>query len=259
MNLEDILAIDTTPIDEEMVYDIGKIWGSTYASSHLSVEKWVRFLLLYRYIEKFIADMDIAVSLPTVNYCLSGKDESENIKNYIMQRYSGEFAEKIFTQVMTECNWQYRIMAYKGKALTRLPETEPCQLGEWKSAAKLVRKMKKSLKPNCSNAKYYIFWNYGLGWYLQFRKCNPRKVELAFSEGDKKIEELLKEICRPLCIKFGKDFGMLDAGRYLLGLFEGWNGDGNVNFRMMNSLFFIRIVVLDKLLEHAMELFKMED
>ncbi len=50
---------------------------------------------------------------------------------------------------------------------------------------------------------------------------------------------------------------MLDAGKYLLGLFEGWNGDGAVNFRMMNSLFFIRIAVLDKLLEYAMELFKM--
>ena len=65
MNLEDILAIDTTPIDEGMVYDISKIWVSTYVSSHLSVEKWVRFLLLYRYIEKFIADMNIAVSLPS--------------------------------------------------------------------------------------------------------------------------------------------------------------------------------------------------
>ena len=69
--------------------------------------------------------------------------------------------------------------------------------------------------------------------------------------------ELLKEICRPLCIKFEEDFCMLDAGKYLLGLFEGWNGDGAVNFRMMNSLFFIRIAVLDKLLEYAMELFKM--
>ena len=38
MNLEDILAIDTTPIDEGMVYDISKIWVSTYVSSHLSVE-----------------------------------------------------------------------------------------------------------------------------------------------------------------------------------------------------------------------------
>ena len=257
MNLEDILAIDTTPIDEGMVYDISKIWVSTYVSSHLSVEKWVRFLLLYRYIEKFIADMNIAVSLPVVNYCLSGKDKSVNIENYIIQWYSGEFAGKIFTQVMTECNWQYRIMVYKEKVLTRLPDTEPCQLGEWKSAAKLVRKMKKILKPNRSNAKYYIFWNYNLGWYLQFRKQNYRKVKLAFSEGDKKIEELLKEICRPLCIKFEEDFCMLDAGKYLLGLFEGWNGDGAVNFRMMNSLFFIRIAVLDKLLEYAMELFKM--
>lgn len=257
MNLEDILAIDTTPIDEEVICDISTSWTYTYESSRLSIKKWVYFLLLYRYIEKFVSTMNMSISLPDVKYCLSKKDKDVNAEKYITRWREGEFARKIFIQIMTECNWQYRIMAYKGKALTRLPETAPCKLEEWKSAAKLTRKMKKCIQPYRSDAKYYIFWNYNLGWYLQFRKQNYRKVKLAFSEGDKKIEELLKEICRPLCIKFEEDFCMLDAGKYLLGLFEGWNGDGDVNFRMMNSLFFIRIVVLDKLLEYAMELFKM--
>ena len=171
-----------------MVYDISKIWVSTYVSSHLSVEKWVRFLLLYRYIEKFIADMNIAVSLPVVNYCLSGKDKSVNIENYIMQWYSGEFAGKIFTQVMTECNWQYRIMVYKEKVLTRLPDTEPCQLGEWKSAAKLVRKMKKILKPNRSNAKYYIFWNYNLDGICSSGNKTTGKSSWLFRKGIKKLK-----------------------------------------------------------------------
>lgn len=258
MNLEDILAIDTTPIDEEMICDISKERTYAYASSRLSIEKWVRFLLLYRYIEKFVATMNMSLSLPDVKYCLSKKDKDVDAEKYIMLWHKGEFARKLFIQIMTECNWQYRIMAYKGRTLTRLPETAPCKLEEWKSAAKLTRKMKKCIQPYRSDAKYYIFWNYNLGWYLQFRKQNPRKVKLAFSEGDKKIEELLKEICRPLCIKFGEDFCMLDAGKYLLGLFEGRNGNYDVDFRMMNSLFFIRIVALDKLLEYARELFKME-
>lgn len=258
MNLEDILDIDTTPIDEEAICNISKARTYAYESMYVSIDKWVRFLLLYRYIDKFVADMNMPVLLPDVKYCLSKEDKDVNAEKYIMRWQKGEFARKFFIQIMMECNWQYRIMVYKGSVLTRLPETEPCKLEEWKSAAKLIRKMKKCIQPYRSDAKYYIFWNYNLGWYLQFRKQNSRKVRLAFSEGDKKIEELLKEICRPLCIKFEEDFCMLDAGKYLLGLFEGQDGKGEVNFRMINYLFFIRIIVLDKLLEYAMELFNME-
>ncbi len=258
MNLEDILAIDTTPIDEDVICDISKEWTYTYASSRLPIKKWVRFLLLYRYIEKFVSTMNMSTSLPEVKYCLSKKDKDINAEKYFMNWQKGEFASKLFIQIMTECNWQYRIMAYKGRALTRVRETAPCKLDEWKSAAKLIRKMKKCIQPSRSNAKYYIFWNYNLGWYLQFRKQNPRKIKLAFSDGDKKIGELLKEISRPFCIKFKENFCMLDAGKYLLGLFEGRNSNGDVDFRMINCLFFIRIVVLDKLLEYAMQLFNME-
>lgn len=259
MNLEDILAINTTPIDGEMICDISKAWTYAYESSRLPIEKWVRFLLLYRYMEKFVASMDMSASLPSVQYCLSKNDIDVNAEKYIMRWQKGEFARTLFIHIMTECNWQYRIMAYNGRNLTRLPETAPCQLEEWKSAAKLIGKMKKCIQPSHSDVKYYVFWNYNLGWYLQFRKQNPRKIKLAFSKGDKKIEELLKEICRPLCLKFEEDFCMLDTGKYLLGLFEGGISNNDVSFRMMNSLFFIRIVVLDKLLEYAMELFKMED
>ena len=258
MNLEDILAIDTTPIDEGVVCNISKEWTYTYAISRLSIEKWVRFLLLYRYIEKFVVDMDMSVSLPIVKYCPSEKDKDVNTEKYLLQWQKGEFARNLFIRIMTECNWQYRIMTYKGSTLTRLPETAPCKLDEWKSAAKLIRKMKKCIQPYHGDAKYYIFWNYNLGWYLQFRKQNPRKIKLAFSDGDKKIGELLKEISRPFCIKFKENFCMLDAGKYLLGLFEGRNSNGDVDFRMINCLFFIRIVVLDKLLEYAMQLFNME-
>lgn len=258
MNLEDILAIDTTPIDEGVICDISKEWTYAYASSRLSIKKWVCFLLLYRYIEKFVLTMNMSVSLPEVKYCLSKKDKDVNAEKYFTHWQKGEFARKLFIRIMTECNWQYRIMAYKGRTLTRLPETAPCKLDEWRSAAKLIRKMKKYIQPSRGDAKYYIFWNYNLGWYLQFRKQNPRKVKQVFSKGDKKIEELLKEICRPLCIKFEEDFCMLDAGKYLLGLFEGQNSKGDVDFRMINCLFFIRIVVLDKLLKYAMELFSME-
>ncbi len=258
MNLEDILAIDTTPIDEDVICDISKTWTCTYESSSLSIKKWVCFLLLYRYIEKFASTINMSISLPNVKYCLSQNDKDVNADKYFIHWQKGEFARKLFIQIMAECNWQYRIMAYKGRTLTRLPETAPCKLEEWKSAAKLIRKMKKCIQPSRSDAKYYIFWNYNLGWYLQFRKQNPRKIKLIFSEGDKKIEELLKEICKPLCIKFREDFCMLDAGKYLLGLFEGRNSNGDVDFRMINCLFFIRIVVLDKLLECAMELFNME-
>lgn len=258
MNLEDILAIDTTPIDEEVICDISTAWTYTYESSRLSIERWVCFLLLYRYIEKFVSTMNMSISLPDVKYCLSKKDKDVNVEKYFTHWQKGEFARKLFIRIMTECNWQYRIMAYKGRTLTRLPETAPCKLDEWKSAAKLIGKMKKCIQPSRSDAKYYIFWNYNLGWYLQFRKQNPRKVKLAFLKGDKKVVELLKEICRPLCITFEEDFCMLDAGKYLLGVFEGRNSKGDVDFRMINCLFFIRIAVLDKLLEYAKELFSME-
>lgn len=71
MNLKDILAINTSPIDEVVIYGICKEWTRPYASSRLSVEKWVCFLLLYRYIEKFVATMNMPISLPDVKYCLS--------------------------------------------------------------------------------------------------------------------------------------------------------------------------------------------
>ena len=126
MNLDDILAIDMTPIDEEVICDISKEWTYAYASSRLSIKNWVRFLLLYRYIEKFVASMNMSISLPEVKYCLAEKDKYVNAEKYIMRWQKGEFARKLFVQIMTECNWQYRIMAYKGSALTRLPETAPC-------------------------------------------------------------------------------------------------------------------------------------
>lgn len=124
---------------------------------------------------------------------------------------------------------------------------------------KLARKMKKIIKPGRSDTKYHIFWNYQLAWYLQFRQRNPRKVELIFLEGDKKIMELLEEISSPLNIKMEEDFFMLDADKYLLGIMEGWFGQQKINFQTINYLFLIRIIVLDKLLKYARELLEKEE
>ena len=119
--------------------------------------------------------------------------------------------------------------------------------------------MKKIIKPGRSDIKYHIFWNYHLAWYLQFRQRNPRKVELIFLEGDKKIMELLEEISSPLNIKMEEDFFMLDADKYLLGIMEGWFGQQKINFQTINYLFLIRIIVLDKLLKYARELLEKEE
>lgn len=259
MSLKDILAIDTNPVGEKIIYDIGAAQDSPYAPVYLSIEKWTRFLLFYRYIEKFVAALGISVSLPAVNYCLSKKDRKVEVDKYVTQWQSGEFAKRLFIQVMTKCNWKYSIMTYKGEVLTELSVTQTSELEEWRSIVKLTEKMKKTLQSDYCNGKYYIFWNYYLGWYLQFRERNPRKVELAFMEGDKKIDELLKKICNPLCIRFEEDFCMLDGNKYLLGLFEGMNSSHEVNFRMMDYLFLVRIIVLDKLLEHAGKIFEKEE
>lgn len=258
MNLEDIFAINTSPVDEEIICGINKAPYSYYLSSCLPIENWVRFLLFYRYIEKFIISMKISVSLPDINYCLSKKDKSVDAEKYVIGWRSGDFARELFTQVMAECNWQYRIVSYNGKSWIRTPESGICKSAEWKSVVKMARKIKRTLKPNRSDVKYHIFWNYHLAWYLQFRQRNPRKVKLVFGEGDKKIEELLEKIGNPLCIKFEEDFFMLDAEKYLLGLMEGWSGQQKMNFQMMDYLFLIRIIVLDKLLKYAKELFEVE-
>lgn len=258
MSLEDILAIDTCPVDEEIICGINKVPPSYYSSSSLSIESWVRFLLFYRYIEKFILTMEVSVSLPDINYCLSKKDKRVDVKEYVAGWQSGDFVKGILTQVMAECNWQYRIVSYNGKSWIRIPETGTCKSSEWKSVVKLARKMKKSLKPNRYDVKYHIFWNYHLAWYLQFRQRNPRKVKLVFSKGDKKIDELLKKINNPLCIRFEGDFFMLDADKYLFGVIEGWSGQQKINFQMMDYLFLIRIIVLDKLLRYAKELFEVK-
>lgn len=258
MSLKDILAIDTCPVDEEIICGINKVPPSYYSSSSLSIESWVRFLLFYRYIEKFILTMEVSVSLPDINYCLSKNDKSVNAEKYVVGWQSGDFARELFTQVMIECNWQYRIVSYNGKSWIRIPETGICKSADWKSVVKLARKMKKTLKPNRCDIRYHIFWNNHLAWYLQFRQRNPRKVKLVFPEGDKKIEELLEKIGNPLCIKLEEDFFMLDAGKYLFGLMEGWSNKQKINFQMMNYLFLIRIIVLDKLLKYAKGLFEVE-
>ncbi len=257
MNLENILAVDTNPVDEEIICGINK-GAPYYSSSYLSMENWVRFILFYRYIKMFIISMEVSVSLPDINYCLSKKDKSVEVEKYIAGWQSGDFARELFTQVMAECSWQYKAVSYNGKSWIRTPETGVCKSAEWKSVVKLAKKMKKTLKPNRGDTKYHIFWNYHLAWYLQFRQRNPRKVQLVFSEGDKKIEELLEKIGNPLCIKVEEDLFMLDAGKYLLGLMEGWSGQQKMDFQMMDYLFLIRIIVLDKLLKCAKELFELE-
>lgn len=260
MSLEDILAIDTCPVDEEILSDINKVPSSSYySSSCLSVEKWVRFLLFYRYIEKFIPAMEVSVSLPDINYCLSKRNEPVDIEKYVEGWQSGEFSKGIFTQVMTECNWQYRIVEYNGQSWVRIPETGECKAAEWKSVVKLARKMRKNLKPNRNNVKYHIFWSYHLAWYLQFRQRNPQKVELFFSKGDRKIVELLDKIGSPMNFNFEEDFYMLDADKYLLGVIDGYINWQKIDFRMMDYLFLIRVIVLDKLLKYAGELFEKEE
>lgn len=259
MSLEDILAIDTSPVDEEIIHSINETENSYGLSSCLSIENWVRSILFYRYIRKFAAFTDIFISLPAVRYCLSKKEKEVNVERYVAGWRSGNFARGLFTQVMTECNWQYMLVTYNGKNWRRMPETGSCRATEWKSALKLAKKMRKIIKPNYHNANYYIFWNYHLAWYLEFRKCNLQKVKKAFSEGDEKIEELLGKICSPLCIGFEENFYMLDTDKCLLGLFEGKDGGKEINFRMMDYLFLIRIVVLDKLLKYARELFEKEE
>ncbi len=257
MNLEDILAIDTSPVDEEIICGINKI-NSFYSSSYLLIENWVRFILFYQYLKKFFISMEVSVSLPDINYCLSKEDGNVEVEKYIKGWQSGDFASGLFTQVMAECNWQYRTVSYNGKSWIRTPETGVCKSAEWKSVVKLARKMKETLKPNRRDTKYHIFWNYHLAWYLQFRRRNPRKVQLFFSEGDKKIEELLEKIGNPLCIKIEEDLFMLDGGKYLLGLMEGWSGQQRMDFQKMDYLFLIRIIVLDKLLKFAQKLFGLE-
>lgn len=262
MSLEDILAIDMYPFDEEILCDISDAaaWSSSYYSyCGLSREKWVRFLLFYRYIEKFILVMEIPVSLPVINYCLSKKEGSVSIEKYFEGCQSGDFAKGIFTQVMAECGWQYRIVEYNGQSWVRTAETEICKSAEWKSVVKLARKMKKIIKPGSSDIKYHIFWNDQLAWYLQFRQRNPRKVELVFSEGDKKIMEILDKIGSPMNIRFEEDFYMLDADKYLLGVMEGYYNGRKINFWTVGYLFPLRIVVLDKLLKYAGKLFQKEE
>ncbi|MCH5248334.1 MAG: hypothetical protein J1E98_00305 [Lachnospiraceae bacterium] len=262
MSLEDILAIDACPVDEEILCDISDAVASHfshYSCYGLSREKWVRFLLFYRYIEKFILAMEIPVSLPVINYCLSKKEGSVSIEKYVEGGQSGDFARGIFTQVMTECGWQYRIVEYNGQSWVRTAETGICKSAEWKSVVKLARKMKKIIKPGRSDTKYHIFWNYQLAWYLQFRQRNPRKVELVFLEGDKKIMELLDQIGSPMNIRFEENLCMLDADKYLLGVMEGYFNGHKVNFWTVKYLFLLRIVVLDKLLKYAGKLFEKEE
>lgn len=260
MSLDDILTIDTCPVDEEILCDINKVPSSSYySSSYLSVEKWVRFLLFYRYFEKFIPAMEVSVSLPGINYCLSKGSDPVDIEKYVKGWQSGGFAKGIFTQVMTECGWQYRIVEYNGQSWVRTAETEICKSAEWKSVVKLARKMKKIIKPGRSDIKYHIFWNDQLAWYLQFRQRNPRKVELVFSEGDKKIMGLLAQIDSPMNIGFDEGFCMLDADKYLLGVMEGYSNGHKINFGTVEYLFPLRIVVLDKLLKCAGKLFEKEE
>lgn len=261
MSLEDILAIETCPVDEEILCEINKAPSpSDYFSTYLSVEKWVRFLLFYRYIEKFIPAMEISISLPSINYCLSKKSGSVDIEKYVEGWKSGDFAKGLFTQVMTECSWQYRIVEYNGQSWVWLPETGICNTAEWKSVVKLASKMEKNLKPDRDDVKYHIFWNYHLAWYLQFRQNNPRKVELVFSEGDRKIVELLDKIGNPMNVRLEGDFFMLDEDKFLLGVVEGYlNWNKKMDFYVMNYLFLIRVIVLDKLLKYASVLFEKEE
>lgn len=255
MNLEDILAVETCPVDEEIICGISKVSTFHSASSDLSIENWVHFLLFYRYLEKYCPTMGVSVSLSAINYCLSKNHKTVDAEKYVIGWNSGDFAKRLFTQVMAECDWQYRITEYNGQSWIRNPETGICKSADWKSMVKLARKMKKVLKLNRNDIKYHIFWNHHLAWYLQFRECNPRKVQLLFSEGDKKILKLLENINHPLCKGYEENFFMLDADKYLLGLIEGWCNRQKINFQLMNYLFLIRIIVLDKLLKCAQEIF----
>lgn len=256
MNLEDILAIETCPVDEEIICGINKVSNYYSSSSSLSIENWVHFLLFYRYLEKFFPTMEVSVSLPCINYYLLKKDKTVDAEKYVIGWRSGDFAKGLFTQVMARCDWQYRIAEYNGQSWVRNPETGVCKSAEWKSMVKLARKMKKILKLRQDDTKYHIFWNHHVAWYLQFRERNPRKVKLLFSEGDKKILKLLENISNPLCKGYEESFFMLDADKYLLGLIEGWLNQQKINFQLMNYLFLIRIIVLDKLLKCAQEIFE---
>ena len=256
MSLEDILTIDTCPVDEEILHGVTEVASSNYTPEYLSVEQWVHFLLFYRYIEKFVAVMEVSISLPAVNYCLSKEDGSVKVGEYVAGWRTGDFARGLFIQVMAECNWQYSVVTYTGEEWMAMPETETCKSAEWKSVVRLAVKMKETLQPDYHNAKYHIYWNYHLAWYLQFKKRYPQKIKMVFSEGDKKIEELLKKTGSPLCME--EDFHMLDEDKYLLGLIEGGSGKQCVNFKMLDYMILIRLVVLDRLLKYARELFEAE-
>lgn len=130
-----------------------------------------------------------------------------------------------------------------------------CSNAEWKNMALAVPELYIDSSENLDYIMVYICWNKKLASYLHYRKCNIDVVKTTFGAGDREIMMILQAINDPFQNATGLHYTELMPDRYLMGFFSGSNDEYSVGFSNLHLHFGLNIVVLELLLDAAIQIF----
>lgn len=236
MQLEKILNMTRNPFDEAVIRELNKQTNS------LNENQVVLLALYYKYYDKFSEEMDVDLYMPK-SLIYMGKIQTKKV--FEMQEQAGK---TLFQKIMQWPGWNYVVAQGSNmEEVGRICKNFPGLLdGVHNKYQHLVFQV-------------YCFWNYRLGEYLHFKKYHRKSIRESFYQGDQAIEAALEVIKNPIQDINGNSYAVLASRCYFVAFItvpSGWNEN---SMRRLHPNFGINMFVMDKLLDAAYEIFKLED
>lgn len=250
MTKAEILRFDSQPFDsgvqaEELEY-----------GTDLNTKE-IHFVLFLRYMAHFAADYHQNISVPKLDYVLPvlGYNKTPKRFGWAYEESKRSIMEELFEGVLLSHGWGYYKMQSAGSGA--VPEIHAAKMPAVEERDEIWRVFKKDMPALYGQeiACIYLCWNERLCRFKNFAEMHPKAIEKIFKEEAALIERLRRRIADPLAAGFGSEFCGYGKGCYCMAFYEGTIDAYEISFLDMDYNFFIRVILLDLLLQAAEEEF----
>lgn len=270
MNVTEILELDRQPFLTDILYDDMQDATAMYINTaHL-----VRMHLYLEYYQRFCEKIGIRCDIPQSWLFINKKARYYYMNHYeSYQEQKENMNAELFKNIMGWSSWDYGKMELdEEEQFESAQEVEACITDwagdcnqmktcsntEWRDMALAIPELYIDSSETLNYIVVYICWNKKLASYLHYRKCNMDVVKTTFLVGDLEIMRILQTINDPFQNATGLHYTELMPERYLLGFFSGSNDEYSVGFCNLHMHFGLNIIVLELLLDAAVQTFGLQ-
>lgn len=266
MDIVDIFRIERHPFSSDILNDdMQDDGGADVRIAHI-----VRLFLYLTYCRQFCMKVGIPCRISPNWLFLNRK--SKRIASMEIEGYM-ELKQKLnvflFEDIMGWSSWSFGKMALEDDLICEsksdieayIADMEgswnklgTCSDAEWRDMVLAIPELCIDSTDSLDYVEIYLCWNKKLASYLNYRNCNRSVVNTTFRKGDELISQILEEIYDPFQSGSGLRYTMLMPDRYLLGFYEGADDNYSLGFRNLHMHFVINIVVLEQLLDNAIQI-----